>query len=84
MILCLLSKLCENNAIGTESHILMECSNSTLVKLRTECLNHVYGKSTQLEYLYNQKLYYFMQAIEHEIIMYFEIYMDKILKQLKK
>ena len=44
-------KLCDDQAIGTEMHVLVHCRNITLSRWRREMLNSVYKYTNQLMYL---------------------------------
>jgi hypothetical protein len=75
-----LCDVCDSKCIGDEYHLLFNCSNQHLVKLRDIFLKQIYNKCDQLESLppYQQFLY-LMSAYDVSVIETFCNYVNKIL-----
>ena len=72
--------VCDSKCIGDEYHLLFNCSNQHLVKLRDIFLKQIYNKCDQLKSLPTyQQFLYLMSAYDVSVIETFCNYVNKIL-----
>ena len=73
----------EQDKMGTEYHIISECTNVQLVLYRKKLLRVISSVSPQIVLLnLEQTFLYLISGIENQITYYFSIFLDKIDKLL--
>lgn len=77
--------LCKDNKLGTELHMIFECSNTEINKHRSTFLKLIYVHSLQLNQLNKEQLLiYLVKCVEKELTHYFSIFLDRINKVIKR
>ncbi len=71
--------VCSAPKLGTEMHILMECVNDDISKLRSDLFNKIDEISPQFKMLSTeQQFLYMLQDVEEDITIYMAFYLRKV------
>lgn len=77
-------KLCNENKIGDELHVIMKCTNKDIKKHRAIFLEKIFKSSPQLKDFKDELiLHYLVSVIETQLTIYLAIFLDKVYNTIK-